>query len=226
MICIDEPIDISGFEKEISKQIPAMSKMIETSHDIEELVIDALKRRCNDRKTMMHAHLRLKNGANVKEYTMHWNELADLSEMIAAKGAVNEINKRLAKFYVRIAALCNRVKDVQRCFPPIKAEETQLMHDSSNHKLVSAYSKNEETMNEKHQRNHNELNQIMAKLFLGLEIHPELTENDLHALETQVECIAERGCAVQELRRLKIKEALLEENQFNKLMQELTTLTQ
>ena len=39
VICINEETDISGFEKEISKQIASMSKMTENLHDIEELII-------------------------------------------------------------------------------------------------------------------------------------------------------------------------------------------
>lgn len=221
VICINEETDISGFEKEISKQIASMSKMTENLHDIEELIIDALKRRCNDRKTIMHAHLRLKNGATT--CTMTWNELAELSEMIAFKGAANAIIKRLANFYVRIAALHNQIQHAQQSIE--KTHHEPCIHENSNHALVSAYEKNEETIREKHQQNQRELDQIMRSLFLNSEIHPQLTENDLPALETQVQCIAQRGCVVQELRRLKIIEALLEETQCNKLLQELATLT-
>jgi hypothetical protein len=222
VICINEPTTISEFEKEISKQIASMSKMTENLHDIEELIVDALKRRCNDRKTIMHAHLRLKNGATT--CTMTWNELAELSEMIAFKGAANAIIKRLANFYVRIAALQNQIQHARQSVEKTHHHEP-FIHENSNHALLSAYEKNEETIREKHQQNQRELDQIMRSLFLNSEIHPQLTENDLPALETQVQHIAQRGCVVQELRRLKIIEALLEETQCNKLLQELATLT-
>lgn len=225
MICMNDPINISKFEKEIGKHILSMSDMAENSHDIEQLIVDALKRRCNERKTLMHAHLRLKHGASTNECTMTWNELAELTEMISLKGAANEIIKRLANFYVRIASLHNRIEHVRRCLSSKKINENQCMHETSNYKLLTAYSKNEENMREKRNQNNRELDQVLKTLFLDSEIHPELTENDLSALETQVEHIAQRGCSMQELRRLKIMEALLEDKTYNELVKELKTLT-
>ena len=61
----------------------------------------------------------------------------------------------------------------------------------------------------------------MRALFLDGEIHPDLTEDDLPALELQVEHIAERGCAAQELRRVKIVEALLEQRRLDDLLNKL-----
>ena len=221
------PTDIPGFEKEISKQITAMSQMVESSNDIEELIVAALKRRCNDRRTVLHAHLRLKNGANSEACTMKWNELADLAEMVASKNAANPTFKQLANFYMRIACLHNRIQQVRQpaMNPAMQLTEMKGMYDTSNHRLLTSYAKNEEKLHEKHRQNHRELDQIMQRLFLESDIHPELTHADLPALEMQVAHIAERGCAVQELQRLKIMEALLEEDRFNKLMQELTALT-
>jgi hypothetical protein len=222
------PTDIPGFEKEISKQIAAMSQMVESSNDMEELIVAALKRRCNDRRTVMHAHLRLKTGANSEACTMKWNELADLAEMVASKNAANPIFQQLANFYVRIACLHNRIQQVRQpaMNPTMQLAEMEGMHNTSNHRLLASYAKNEENLHEKHRQNHRELDQIMQRLFLeSADIHPELTHADLPALEMQVEHIAQRGCAVQELQRLKIMEALLEEDRFNKLMQELTALT-
>jgi hypothetical protein len=221
------PIDIPGFEKEISNQIASMSQMVESSNDIEELIVAALKRRCNDRRTVMHAHLRLKNGANSEACTMKWNELADLAEMVASKNAANPIFKQLANFYMRIARLHNRIQQVRQpaMNPGMKLTEIKGMCNTSNHRLLASYAKNEENLHEKHRQNHRELDQIMQRLFLESDIHPELTHADLPALEMQVEHIAERGCAVQELQRLKIMEALLEEDRYNKLIQELTALT-
>ena len=223
-IIINSSTDFYGFEKEISTQITSISKMVESSRDIESLIFDALMRRCNDLKTVMHAQLRLKNGANSEVYTMKRNELADLAaEMIASKDAANIIFKRLANFYVRIASLHNRIEHVRQCSPAMQLAAMEGMHnDTLNHRLLMAYEKNEKNMREKHHQNHRDLNQIMQTLFLDSEIHPELTLDDLPALEMQVEHIAQRGCAVQELRRLKIIEALLEGDRFHKLMQELS----
>ena len=108
------PTDIPGFEKEISKQIASMSQMSESSNDIEELIVAALKRRCNDRRTVLHAHLRLKNGANSEACTMTRNELADLAEMVASKHAADPIFHQLADFYMRIARLHNRIQQVRQ----------------------------------------------------------------------------------------------------------------
>lgn len=221
------PTDIPRFEKEISNQIASMSQMAESSNDIEELIVAALKHRCNDRKSVMHAHLRLKNGANTETCTMKWNELADLAELAASKKAADPIFKQLANFYVRIACLRNRIQQVRQLAmnpamnPAMKLTEH---NNASNHQLFASYAKNEEDMREKHQQNHRELDRIMQRLFLESEIHPELTHGDLPALEMQVEHIAQRGCAVQELRQLKIIEAILEENRFNALMQDLAAL--
>ena len=228
IICINDQTDISGFEKEISKHILSISKMTENADDIQELIVDALKRRCNDRNAIMHAHLRLKHGTNLNECKISWNELTELAEMIAFKGYANATIKRLANFYVQVAALCNRIEHVRRILNAnanANANETQLMHNNFNPKLLQAYAKNEENMREKHQQNHHDLDQIMQTLFLESQIHPELVEDDLPALKMRVEHIAERGCVLEELRRLKITEALLEEKRFHELMQELKTLT-
>ena len=219
------PTDIPGFEKEISNQLASMSQMAESSNDIEELIVAALKRRCNDRRTVLHAHLRLKNGANSEACTMKRNELADLAEMVASKHAANPIFMQLADFYMRIARLHNRIQQVRQPAMNPALQLAAIERDTSNPRLLASYAKNEENLHEKHRENHRELDQIMQRLFLDSEIHPELTHADLPALEMQVEHIAERGCAVQELQRLKIMEALLEEDRFNKLMQELTALT-
>lgn len=223
------PTDIPGFEKEISNQIAAMSQMVvESSNDMEELIVAALKRRCNDRRTVLHAHLRLKNGANSEACTMKRNELADLAEMVASKNAANAIFKQLADFYVRIARLHNRIQQVRQpaiMNPAMQLTEMEGMYDTTNRRLLALHAKNEEGLHEKRRQNHHELDRIMQRLFLESDIHPELTHDDLPALEMQVEHIADRGCAVQELQRLKIVEALLEEDRFNKLMQELTALT-
>ena len=74
--------------------------------------------------------------------------------------------------------------------------------------LLAAHAKNEESLREKRDQNQRELDRIMRAL-------GDITEDDLPALETQVEHIAERGCTVQELRRVKIVEALLEQRRLD-----------
>lgn len=225
-IISDNPIDIMEFEKEISKRITSMAQMTQNSRDIEDLIVEALKRRCNDRKNIIHAHLRLKNGATMETFTISWNELSDLTEMVASKGAANAIRQRLANFYVRIANLHHQIEQARHSLPLATIKEMgfdPLHHPNSI--LTTAYAKNEQNMREKHHQNHRALDQIMQTLFLDSEIHPQLTEHDLPALEMQVKHIAESGCAVNELRRLKIIEAMLEERRFNQLTQELMTLT-
>ena len=64
----------------------------------------------------------------------------------------------------------------------------------------------------------------MRTMFLDSDIHPNLTEDDLPALEMQVDHIAGRGCVTQELRRLKIIEAALAQQKYDAIMAELNAL--
>lgn len=98
------------------------------------------------------------------------------------------------------------------------------MNNANAKHLRAAHAKNEESLCEKRNENQRELTRIMNALFLDASvgsIHPALTEDDLPALETQAQHIAERGCATQELRRLKIMEAALEQQRLDELMAEL-----
>ena len=221
-LVLGDPTDLAGFEKEISNQIKNTSHMlVADARDVEDLIADALKRRCcnsNNRKAALHMHLRLKKGAIVDApITRH--EMADLAEMVATKGAPNAIVKRLANFYVRIAMLRAQIEETRRSchtdIPIINMNNTHAKH------LRAAHAKNEESLCEKRAQNQRELAQIMIALFLESAIHPALTEDDLPALETQAQHIAERGCATQELRRLKIMEAALEQQRLDELMAEL-----
>ena len=168
-------------------------------------------------------HLRLKTGANAEPREMTRRELGELAELVAAKGAANAITQRLANFYARIAMLRARIEAVHRSsadpdvpgvpgVPDVQGVEQQLL---------AAHAKNEESLREKRDQNQRELDRIMRALFLDGEIHPDLTEDDLPALELQVEHIAERGCAAQELRRVKIVEALLEQRRLDDLLNKL-----
>lgn len=221
-LVLGDPTDLAGFEKEISNQIKNTSRMlVADARDVEDLIADALKRRCchsNNRKAALHMHLRLKKGAIV-DAPMTRHELADLAEMVATKGAPNSIVKRLANFYVRIAMLRAQIEETRRSchtdIPIVNMNNTHAKH------LRAAHVKNEESLCEKRAQNQRELDRIIGALFLESAIHPALTEDDLPALETQAQHIAERGCATQELRRLKIMEAALEQQRLDELMAEL-----
>lgn len=229
-VSADEPIDVAGFDALMSSQIANMSQpdlrlFAASAQDIEELIADALKRRCgNHCGDALHMQLRLKKGANPDTEPIARNELADLAEMVAAKGAPNAIMKRLANFYVRIAKLRARIDGVRsadadgRCGIDIAA----ITHGNSNiNHLLAAHAKNEEGRLEKQNENQRELDRIARAI-----VHPDLTEDDLPALEMQVEHIAERGCTTHELRRLKIVEAAVEQQRYDELMERLEQLEQ
>jgi len=229
-LVLGDPTDVAGFEKEISNQITNTSHMlVADARDVKDLIADALKRRCchnsnNGRKAALHMHLRLKKGAIV-DATMSRHEMADLAEMVATKGAPNSIIKRLANFYVRIAMLRAKIEETRRSLDACHTDIPIVnMNNTSTKHLRAAHAKNEESLCEKRAQNQRELDRIMGALFLNASvgsIHPTLTEDDLPALETQAQHIAERGCATQELRRLKIMEAALEQQRLDELMAQL-----
>ena len=156
-------------------------------------------------------------------------ELAELADLVTAKGAANAIVQRLANFYARIAMLRARIEAILRSSSADQAANPTNPDVSDNpgvqgaeQQLLAAYAKNEESLREKWDQNQRELNRIMRVLFEESDtIHPDWTEDDLPALETQVEHIAERGCTVQELRRVKIVEALLEQRRLDALLTQL-----
>ena len=221
-------IDVAGFEKELSNQIMSQNVNDMDAQDMEDVISGALKRRCYNhgttRKVALHIHLRLKNGAN--EVPMNRHELADLADMVATEGAINAIIQRLAKFYVRIVQLRARIMaELSSTDLNDEAIITININTIGNiEHLQTAYATNEKTMHEKRNENQRELNRILRTLVLDSDIHPNLTEADLPALEMQVEHIAGRGCATQELRRLKIIEAALEQQKYDALIVELNAL--
>ena len=219
------PTDVAGFEKELMAMAGQMALVAPLTaadaRDIEELIADALKRRCsykNGCRGAMHMHLRLKTGAKAEPGEMTRHELAELAELVAAKGAANAIAQRLANFYVRIAMLRARIEAISRSFSADPAANPGNPGNPGNpdvqgngkyeNQLLAAHAKNEESLREKRDQNQRELDRIMRAL-------GDITEDDLPALETQVEHIAERGCIVQELRRVKIAEALLEQRRLD-----------
>jgi hypothetical protein len=233
-LMLGAPTDLAGFEKELmamsmTGQMAVASMTAADARDIEELIADALKRRCNynnDRKASLHMHLRLKNGANADTLAMTRCELAELAELVAAKGAANAIAQRLANFYVRIAMLRARIEAAHRSSsadpgnpgnpgnPDVSGVSGVQGNGKYVNQLLAAHAKNEESLREKRDQNQRELDRIMRAL-------GDITEADLPALETQVEHIAERGCIAQELRRVKIVEALLEQRRLDALLSQL-----
>ena len=238
-LLLGAPTDVAGFEKELNGQmaaIAAVAAAAANAQDIEELIADALKRRCtNGRKEALHMHLRLKTGANAEPREMTRRELGELAELVAAKGAANAIIQRLANFYARIAMLRARIEAAHRSSADPANHGVQCNDGSGNNgngnngngkyeqQLLAAHAKNEESLREKRDQNQRELDRIMRALFPESDttIHPALTEDDLPALELQVEHIAERGCTAQELRRVKIVEALLEQRRLDALLNKL-----
>lgn len=232
-LMLGAPTDLAGFERELmamttTEQMALVAPLTAADvRDVEELIADALKRRCNynnDRKASLHMHLRLKNGANADTLAMTRCELAELAELVAAKGAANAIAQRLANFYVRIAMLRARIEAILRSSSAADPAANPgnpgnpVVQGNGNGKyeqqLLAAYAKNEESLREKRHQNQRELDRIMRAL-------GDITEADLPALETQVEHIAERGCIAQELRRVKIVEALLEQQRLDALLSQL-----
>jgi hypothetical protein len=234
-LMLGAPTDLAGFEKELmamsmTGQMALVAPLTAAdARDIEELIVDALKRRCNynnGRKASLHMHLRLKNGANADTLAMTRRELAELADLVTAKGATNAIVQRLANFYVRIAMLRARIEAILRSSssaanPDVQGNGNGNGNGKYEQQLLAAHAKNEESLREKRDQNQRELDRIMRALFLDGAIHPDLTEDDLPALETQVEHIAERGCIAQELRRVKIVEALLEQRRLDALLSQL-----
>lgn len=216
---------IAGFEKEISKQIMRQVNDID-AQVLEDSIAGALKHHHTHgtkRRLAMHVHLRLKNGAN--EVPMNRHELVDLAEMVATDGAINDIIKRLAKFYVRTAQLRARIMAEMNSTDEPAMNININIHSIGNiEHLQTAYATNEQNIHEKRNENQRELNRIIRTLFLDSDIHPNLTEDDLSALEMQVDHIAGRGCVTQELRRLKIIEAALAQQKYDAIMAELNAL--
>ena len=193
------------------------------NHALEAQIADALTREGkNDRMSTISMHLRLKHGANARPRAMSRRELADLVEMFASSEAASTIISRLANFYARIAIMRARIvkinstisgMDLANCGVDINAIHSK---NGNMDRLLALYTKNEENRREKQNTNQRELARIMESA-----IHPDLTEHDLRALEIQVDHIVERGFSAEEMRRLQIIEAVLEQNRLDELLDEL-----
>lgn len=205
-------MNIVEFERDMNALI--IQNQRQPMQTMKEAIMAEVLSKCN-KKSAIHMNLRLKHGANARTHTMSRHELADLVEMMASD---HDIANRLATFYFRIAVLRARIEELTSTM-----SEMNLVHDgvdinaihpkgSDMTHLLELYAKNEEKRREKQNENQREFARIMQSSW-----NPDMTEDDLLALEAHVEHIAERGYAAEELRRLKIVEAVLEERRFNEL---------
>lgn len=96
-------------------------------------------------------------------------------------------------------------------------------------RLQRAYTTQMEIMQNKQRENQEHLDRIMRTIILNPDqdyrcIHPSVTVADVDALELQLADIMERGCASNQLRCMKIMEAIIEQQRYDALMAELNAL--
>jgi len=216
-------LDLVAFERDMHGRMADHNHDDDNIHTLEAQIADALTREGkNDRMSTISMHLRLKHGANARPRAMSRRELADLVEMFASSEAANTIISRLVNFYARIAIMRARIvkinstisgMDLANCGVDINAIHSK---NGNMDRLLALYTKNEENRREKQNTNQRELARIMESA-----IHPDLTEHALRALEIQVDHIVERGFSAEEMRRLQIIEAVLEQNRLDELLDEL-----
>ena len=221
------PVELREFEKELSRPLLRMDRVADTQtqHDIEDIITDALMRRsCNP----IQIHLRLKKGFR-PDAALTRSELDEMSSTWFYKTTktTNETNARqLAQFYVRIATIRARIMEE---LANMQAH-TQEPHDTIvTARLQRAYATQLQTMQTKQRENQDQLARILQTIILDPEsedrcIHPDVTDSDLDTLEKQVQDIAERGCASNQLRCAKIREAAVEERLYAALRSELDAL--
>jgi hypothetical protein len=230
------PVELREFEKELSRPLLRMDQVADTQtqHDIEDIITDALMRRsCNP----IQIHLRLKKGFR-PDAALTRSELDEMSSMWFYENpnktkTTNETNARqLAQFYVRIATIRARIMEE---LANMQAHTHTHTHTQEPHdaiitaRLQRAYATQIQTMQTKQRENREQLDRIMRTLILDPEsdhhcIHPDVTDSDLDTLEQQVQDIAERGCASNQLRCAKIREAAVEERLYAALRSELDAL--
>ena len=221
------PVELHEFEKELSRPLLRMDHVADTQtqHDIEDIITDALMRRsCNP----IQIHLRLKKGFR-PDAALTRSELDEMASTWFYKTTktTNETNARqLARFYVRIATIRARIMEE---LANMQAH-TQEPHDAIiTTQLQRAYATQVQTMQTKQRENQDQLTRILRTIIFEPEsdhhcVHPDVTDSDLDTLEQQVLDIAERGCASNQLRCAKIREAAVEERLYAALRSELDAL--
>jgi len=190
----------------------------QTQADIEDLLVDAiLRRNCNP----IQMHLRLKKGFNA---TFAYDELNELPT------SAKEVARELARFYVRIADLRARIlQEMQSeadADAATKSEAKTETNSKAESRLQRAYTIQLETMQNKQRENKAQLDRMLRAIVSNPDsdarcINEAVTLEDLDALELQLQDVVERGCAANELRCLKIREAEIELKKYEALMAEL-----
>jgi hypothetical protein len=216
-----EPVELRALETEISVPLLMGANMDEqTQADIEDLLVAVIMRRSGNPIQM---HLRLKKGFNA---TFAYDELNGLPT------SAKEVARELARFYVRIADLRARIMQEMQAQAQADAEadadadaETGTK-SKAEARLRRAYAIQLETMRNKQRENQAQLDRMLRAIVSNPDsearcINETVTLEDLDALDMQLQDVVERGCAANELRCLKIREAEIELQKYEALMAEL-----
>jgi len=212
-------VELRALETELSAPlltgIHANDMDAQTRADVEDLVVAALLRRsCNP----IQMHMRLKKGFNA---TFAYDELNELPT------SAKEVARELARFYVRIADL--RARILQEAAAQTQAQTQTHLPAKADARLQRAYTIQLENMHNKQRENQAQLDRMLRTIVSNPDsearcIHADVTLEDLDALDLQLQDIAERGCAANELRCLKIAEAAIEQQKYEELVAELNGL--
>jgi hypothetical protein len=214
-----EPVELRALETEISVPLLMGANMDEqTQADIEDLLVAVIMRRSGNPIQM---HLRLKKGFNA---TFAYDELNGLPT------SAKEVARELARFYVRIADLRARILQEMQAQAQADAEADAGAETGTKSKaearLRRAYAIQLETMRNKQRENQAQLDRMLRAIVSNPDsearcINEAVTLEDLDALDMQLQDVVERGCAANELRCLKIREAEIELQKYEALMAEL-----
>jgi hypothetical protein len=215
-----EPVELEEFEKEINRPIMLMNA--EMNADVEDIIVEAIMRRsCNP----ISIHMRLKEGFQAHTILTR-NELYKLSSVSCKEKA-----RELAHFYARIINLRCRImqeREAQQLQNQYQMPLTMLQ-TPVNQGLQDAYASQMENMRNKQRENQEHFDRIMRTIILNPDqesrcIHPKITSAELTALELQMQDILECGCATEEVRCIKIKEAVIEHQLCDALIDELKVI--
>jgi len=216
-----DAVDLRTLETELSVPLLGMTQPMDaqTQSAIEDTIVAALlQRSCNP----IQMHLRLKKGFGA---TFAYDELNELPT------SANDVARELARFYVRIAVLRGRILQEMQMQPSALTQES--LQGQASARMQRAYTAQIENMHNKQRENQEQLARIMQGIITNPNpdsdascIHAAVTPADLEALDMQVQDIAERGCAANEMRCLKILEAAIEQQKYDALIAELHALEQ
>ena len=217
------PVDLHEFETEISALL--LYADFASDSDLEDIIADALlRRKCNP----IQMHMRLKKGFND---TMTYDELHDVPSN-------KDAARNLARFYVGVAntraRILNELQHMQPSEPSEPSEPSGQLQQPSEQpspslqlqQLQRAYATELENMRNKQRENREHFARIMQTLVTSPDhvVHPDLTDAELDALCMQVHDIVERGYTSNQLRCIKIQEAITEQQIYDALIAELNAL--